>query len=125
MLKRLTIMTLLATLMTGCGLVYKLDIQQGNILEQEDVDKIRPGMTREQIVFILGQPVLESSFHDDTWYYLYEYRPGKGDIRKQRLVLNFDGDRLASLTGTLKPSSAQATSADSDDNEEPLPASDS
>ena len=57
------------SLLSAC--VYKPTIQQGNILEQSEVNKIKPGMTKDQISFVLGNPALNTNLNDDTWYYLY------------------------------------------------------
>ena len=86
---------------TAC--VYKPNIQQGNVLDQKEVNKIRPGMTKDQIRFVLGNPVLNTNLESDTWYYLYYLIPSRGDKTEKRLVLTFADDKLASMEGTIKP----------------------
>jgi outer membrane protein assembly factor BamE len=109
MRKPLTVITYLAALfLTGCSLewlpfVYKLDIHQGNVASQEMVDQLRPGMTKRQVAFIMGTPLLADPFHDDRWDYLYSNQPG-GEPRVQRNVtLVFKEDELTGLQGDFRP----------------------
>ena len=87
----------------GCAVVdwmtYKLPVQQGNIIEQKDVDKLKPGMTREQVVFVLGEPLAKSSFETGRWEYMLTTRSGKGESSAKRLTVVFNGDALASVSG--------------------------
>lgn len=87
----------------GCAVVdwltYKLPVQQGNIVEQKDVDKLKPGMTREQVVFVLGEPLAQSSFESGRWEYVYTTRTGKTDPTNKRLTVSFNGDALVSIAG--------------------------
>ena len=89
---------ILVLLLSSC--VYTLDIQQGNILDQKDIDKLRPELTKNQVVFVLGNPVVDDSFSDDTWIYLYTYesRNDKQD-RTKKLTLIFKEDKLQSAEG--------------------------
>lgn len=80
-------------------LVYKINIPQGNFIEQRDVDNLRVGMTREQVQFVLGSPVLQDSFRDDTWIYMYRLKPGRGDIITRELSVQFDDDLLTDISG--------------------------
>jgi outer membrane protein assembly factor BamE len=84
-------------------LVYKIDIPQGNYLEQRDVDKLRVGMTREQVRFVLGSPVAENVFRDEEWNYIFRLKPGRGDVITRELTVRFEGDHLASIEGDFKP----------------------
>lgn len=92
---------ILIVFVNGC--VYKPATQQGNILDQDEINKIEPGMTKEQITFILGNPVIDTRLEGDTWYYLYYLNPSYGKNVKERLILHFNGDVLESLEGTMKP----------------------
>jgi len=88
----LTTAVLAATLL-GAGCVYELDVQQGNKLETADVEKVAVGMTRSQVRFLLGTPVITDSFHDDRWDYLYYFRPGRSDEAERRwIIVWFDGN---------------------------------
>ncbi len=76
-------------LLAGC--VYELDVQQGNKLEPADVEKVTVGMTRSQVRFLLGTPVVSDSFHADRWDYLYYFRPGGSTTAERRwLIVWFD-----------------------------------
>ena len=86
--------------------VYRIDIQQGNVINQEMVDKLRLGMNKRQAQFILGAPMLIDPFHANRWDYFYFYKPGtdgKGEATQERISLFFDDDRLVEITGTLHP----------------------
>lgn len=90
--------------LSGCGvfdwLIYKPDIPQGNYMEKQQVEKLRIDMTKEQVEYVLGRPVLRDSFSDDTWYYVYHYKSGRdASIIHKELILNFDGDKLAEVKG--------------------------
>ncbi len=95
-IKKLSILFLL--LLNAC--VYKLQIQQGNNLEQEDIDKLRTGLTKNQVVFVLGTPVIKDSFSDDRWVYLYSYKnENKETYTKKRLILFFEDNKLVTADG--------------------------
>jgi len=117
LLTGLTIVGLLA--LAGCSFpgVYKIDIQQGNVVTQDMIDQLRPGMTRRQVRFIMGNPLLVDTFHADRWDYLYSLQPGGGQRQQERITLFFNpSDQLASLSGDFKPgvSRDQAIMKDSD-----------
>ena len=98
-MKHLIAAALTALTLSGCSLVYRIDIPQGNYVEQKQVDKLRQGMTREQVEFVMGSPMLRDGFDPDNWYYLYEFQPGRGDKERKELTLHFMGDSLSSATG--------------------------
>lgn len=85
---------------TGCGLVYKQNVQQGNAIEQDKLDQLRLGMTMNQVAYLLGTPAIRDPFHHDRWDYLYSYarRGGKATIR--RVTLRFENAVLKEMTGT-------------------------
>ena len=96
MLKNLSL--ILVFFLSAC--VYRLDIQQGNILDQHDINDLRPNLTKNQVLFVLGSPVIDDGFSDDTWTYLYSYRRSAiGETVKKRLVLTFEGDSLVAAEG--------------------------
>jgi outer membrane protein assembly factor BamE len=104
MLTSLTLTGLLA--LAGCSFpgVYKIDIQQGNVVTQDMIDQLRPGMTRRQVRFIMGNPLLTDTFHANRWDYLYSIQPGGGTRFQERVSLMFDGsDQLAGLSGDFMP----------------------
>ena len=86
--------------------VFKISVQQGNVITQQMVDKLEPGMTRRQVIFVLGQPVVSNPFRQDTWDYVYWFKAPDHDPIVNHLTLHFDDDVLTSFTGDLKPSGA-------------------
>lgn len=76
---------------------YRIDVQQGNALEQESVDKLKPGLTRSQVRFLLGTPLVVDPFHANRWDYVYNFRKGGKLTEERRLVLFFNGDVLARI----------------------------
>lgn len=91
--------------------VYRLDIEQGNIITQEMVDQLKPGMSRSQVQFIMGTPLIEDTFHSDRWDYLYRLRDGDGNVVQQRLSIFFRNDRLQHFSGDILPSSVRVEAA--------------
>src|SRR3954468_11525002 len=80
---------------------YRIDIQQGNVVTQEMVNKLKVGQTRSQVRFVLGSPLVTDMFHADRWDYVYlMQKQGKPDERR-RLTVIFDGDKLVSLEGDV------------------------
>lgn len=79
--------------------VYKLDIPQGNVITQEMIDQLRPGLTKRQVNFILGTPLIKDTFDQDRWDYLYSYQPGGGERVQERLTIIFDNGELKEFTG--------------------------
>ncbi|WNC67468.1 outer membrane protein assembly factor BamE [Thalassotalea nanhaiensis] len=102
MLSRAIILSLALCLVSGC--VYRIDIPQGNYLEQKQIDKLQVGMTKEQVKYVLGNPVIRDSFNSDTWYYVYEFLSGKDEAfnKRKKLVLSFDGDILTKAEGDFE-----------------------
>jgi outer membrane protein assembly factor BamE len=81
-----------ATLLGGCAFpgVYRIDIPQGNIITQEMVDQLRPGLNKRQVTFILGTPLIRDTFDQDRWDYLYSFQRGGGERVQERLTVYFD-----------------------------------
>lgn len=91
-------------LFAGCGLVYKLDNQQGNLFDEDTVEAVRPGMSKRQVLLVLGTPAVISPFDQDRWDYVSTRRLGRsGKLETRNLVLQFDGDTLASIEGDYFP----------------------
>ncbi|WP_079204759.1 outer membrane protein assembly factor BamE [Pseudomonas sp. CC6-YY-74] len=104
LLTSLTFVGLLA--LAGCSFpgVYKIDVQQGNVVTQDMIDQLRPGMTRSQVRFIMGNPLLTDTFHANRWDYLYSIQPGGGKRLQERVSVIFNGnDQLAGLSGDFMP----------------------
>jgi len=98
---------LILLILTGCSAegtrklpgVYRIDIQQGNVIDQEMLDKLRPGMVKDQVHFIMGTPTIVDPFRVDRWEYIYTFSRG-GDRRLQRhITIFFKENKLAYLEG--------------------------
>lgn len=87
--------------------VYKLDIQQGNIITQEMVDQLEPGMTKRQVNFVLGTPLVMDSFDQNRWDYYYSFRNSEGETTTEKLTVYFDNDQLTHFAGDFRPSTFQ------------------
>ena len=100
---------LLALGLAGC--VYRMDIQQGNLLDAEQVDQVEVGMTRSQVRFLLGTPMVVDSFDADRWDYVYSLRRGRsGEVVRRHLVVWFDGDKVSRVEEPIpipRPESAR------------------
>ncbi len=95
-------------LLAGCSsvpsLLYKIDIQQGNVITHEMLGKIKPGMTRAQVRFVLGSPVISDAFHGNRWDYVYRLEQEGRLIEQHRITAFFEDDRLTHTEGRLRPS---------------------
>lgn len=87
----------------GLPRVHKIDIQQGNVIDQDQVNQLRPGMNKQQIRFILGTPMINDTFHADRWDYIYRFKPGYGELEKKRITVFFENDRLVNMQGDFRP----------------------
>lgn len=83
--------------------VYKVDIQQGNVITQEMVDQLRPGMTRNQVQYVMGTSLMEDAFNRDRWDYISSLQPGGEQRTQQTLTIFFKGDKLISIEGDFRP----------------------
>lgn len=99
----------LATVLSGCSSVprivneYKIDVQQGNVLTQEMVSQLKPGLTKDQVRFILGTPVLTDVFHSSRWDYVYRLQKGNtGAVEVRKFTAFFDAnDKLVRVAGDV------------------------
>jgi outer membrane protein assembly factor BamE len=97
---RLIASAALLMMLLGCNLVYKQDIQQGNVLDQDNVAQLETGMTKRQVMVLLGSPSIQSPFHSDRWDYMNTYARRGGDPVKRVLTLRFEDDRLSVIEGS-------------------------
>lgn len=108
---RLAAALVVALLLPACAKVprivteYKIDVQQGNVVNQEMIAQLKPGLTKDQVRFALGTPLLVDPFHKDRWDYVYTLeKGGSGEIERRRLSVFFDADgKLARLAGDVVP----------------------
>lgn len=86
----------LAAGLTAC--VYRVDIQQGNLLDDTDIEGVQAGMTRSQVRYLLGTPLVEDAFHKDRWDYVYYFRKGRSERAEKRwLIVIFENDKVKGL----------------------------
>ncbi len=103
MRKHLILITCFASLfLSACA--YKIDIPQGNVITQSQVDQLRPGMSANKVRYLLGTPLLKDPLHPNRWDYVYSFQKGGGPRFIQHLTLFFDDqERLAALKGDFRP----------------------
>lgn len=106
---------LVALLLVGCqGTLlpsitpYRMDIQQGNVVTQEMLAKLQPGMTRSQVRFALGTPLVVDPFRTDRWDYVYQFTKAGVITEQRRIVVIFQDDKLARIEGNVVPGSGGA-----------------
>lgn len=83
--------------------VYKIDIAQGNIITQEMIDQLEPGMTRRQVIYVMGTPLVRDPYNQNRWDYIFNYQPGGGERGQERISLHFENDALVSFDGDFEP----------------------
>lgn len=90
------LLALLCLLATAC--VYRVDVQQGNLLDDDDIAAVKVGMTRSQVRFLLGTPIVSDDFRTDRWDYMYYLRRGRSTEPDQRwLIVFFNGDTVTEI----------------------------
>lgn len=110
---RMTILLVILTSITlaGCVRSYRVEIQQGNVISAEQIEKLNPGTSRNEVRFILGTPLIVDPFHAERWDYFYSLDPAKGEqVTKYRLSIWFENDLVtrtevegAGLPGAIQP----------------------
>ena len=90
---------------------YRMVIQQGNFISQEMVSQLKPGMTKEQVRFVLGTPLVTDIFHADRWDYVFFRETPDGKKEQRNLSVVFEKDKLARVLGDLMPADGSAPRA--------------
>ncbi len=93
---------------------YRIDIRQGNYISQDMVAQLRPGMTRDQVRFILGTPLVTDIFHADRWDYIYRFKPGRGELQQRRLAVFFEDNKLVRVAGDVTGAEAGEAQANAE-----------
>ena len=93
-----------ALLLVGCtsGLLHRVDQQQGNLVTDRMLEQLKPGMNREQVVFIMGQPILKNSFDSDRWDYIHTFAPRSRKPERRFITLYFEDGVLERLVGNYE-----------------------
>lgn len=80
---------------------YRIDVRQGNLVTQEMAAQLKPGMTKDQVRFVLGTPLVNDVFHADRWDYVYRFKPGRGELQERKLSIFFQDGKLARVAGDV------------------------
>lgn len=87
--------------LSGCTSIlpdaHKIDIQQGNSLKTENINKLSQGMTEKQVIYLLGTPVIRDTFHPDRWDYIYTFKHADAKTEQKRLTLFFTNGKLTTI----------------------------
>lgn len=106
-----------STFLAGCsfdsvvGVVdpYRIDVRQGNHVDQEMISQLKRGMTREQVRFVLGSPLVVDLFRTDRWDYVYRFKPGRGEPEQRVVSVFFVDDRLDRIEGDVQAATPGAS----------------
>lgn len=111
----------------GLPRVHKVTVQQGNVITQEMIDKLKPGMSRSQVAYIMGEPIFRNTFDDNRWDYIYTIEVPGYYTDQKRVSLFFENDLLAYFSGDYAPSEPASpdAGAEGQDGEAPTPDADS
>ena len=94
----LLINLIIASLVLASGCVYRASISQGNLIDQDDLDRVEVGMTRSQVRFLLGTPMVDDPFHAARWDYVYYLKIGRKDATFKRWVsIEFENDIVSEI----------------------------
>lgn len=101
-----------AIALTGCNFnsyAYRPDVHQGNLVTKEMIGQLEVGMARQQVMFVMGEPLIQSALHRQRWDYVYYVNPRYGNEEMRKVTLYFDDeDRLTKIESTPLPSEQQA-----------------
>jgi outer membrane protein assembly factor BamE len=104
--KNLLVILAATIMLSACAdWIFRIDIPQGNFLDEKDVEKLRIDMTKEQVAYVLGKPVLEDAFDHDTWYYLYQMKRGmkkRGEDFRKELTIKFVDGNITEVAGDFE-----------------------
>jgi len=92
-MQKFMIVFVFSLLVSNCSL-YKIDIQQGNVITQEMLDQLELGITSRKVRFIMGTPLLQDAFHQNRWDYLFSFQKGNSSTRQQQVISLFFDDEL-------------------------------
>lgn len=105
---RYVLLSFLVLGLSGCSIVYKLPTRQGNVIQQDQLDKVQLGMTRDQVKFLLGTPIATSPFRTERWDYFGYYKSPHGDVSTRTVSFYFDDNKLARMDGAQLPGATAA-----------------
>lgn len=100
-----TLLLLALVLLNGCALIYKMDMRQGNLVDQKMVDQLKPGMTMRQVELVMGTPQVASPFNQDRWEYVTSNSHRRKEAEIKTLTLHFENGLLGKIEGDWLPKS--------------------
>ena len=89
--------------LAGCGVIYKVDVYQGNLLRASDIEQLKTGLNKRQVIALLGTPSVADPFHQSRWDYLASVSQRGSQTEVKNLVLQFEGDQLVAIEGDYFP----------------------
>ncbi len=89
--------------LSACAFIYHQPVQQGNVLEQDDIDLLQPGMTKRQVSLIIGTPSVVSPFKQDRWDYVFTFRNKDDEVERKNFTVYFENGALARTEGDYQP----------------------
>ncbi|NCT66352.1 MAG: outer membrane protein assembly factor BamE [Rhodanobacteraceae bacterium] len=89
--------------LAGCGVIYKVDTQQGNLFDKATVEALQPGMSKRQVLLVMGSPSIISPFDQNRWDYVSTMRRGRNSMQTKDLTLYFENDSLVKIDGDYFP----------------------
>ena len=117
-MRAFVLLLVLALMLPGCAIrrigvpkVHRITIQQGNVITQDMVDKLKPGMTKRQVLFVMGEPVVQNPFERDRWDYVYTIKPPRQPTHQSRMTLYFEDEGLVRFTGDFVPTAQESPEA--------------
>ncbi len=118
-LRSTLVLTLAACLLTGCGYfqfpgIHRVEVQQGNIITQDMVDQLKPGMTKSQVRYIMGTPLVADTFNQNRWDYYYTRKDGNETLERESVTVFFEDDELTHITGDYLPAGAETRPAETE-----------
>ena len=89
--------------LSGCSylydtFIYQIDVVQGNYIDDKKLAEIEIGMTQQQIIYVLGSPMLIDQFDSSKWYYIRYIKPGGEKVQQSEILLTFDGNKLVEIS---------------------------
>ena len=117
-MRKVLILGVLAATQLGGGcsgshvpFVYRIDVPQGNVVTQDMLNRLEPGMSKQQVSLVMGTPLIVDPFHPDQWVYAYRLSRGGEAIEERRIELSFKDDRLQQVSGDVKPAGGASAAA--------------
>ncbi len=107
--------------LAAAGCVHKIDIQQGNYVTQDLVERLKPGMTKAEVKAILGTPLLTDAFHANRWDYFFSNKPNRKPEEHSRLSVYFESEKMVSVTGNARPAGSTPARSESETPRPTLP----